>query len=330
MAGSLTLAADPSSPMMAATRQWVEGAVNRAGGPFLPVAGGTLVGPLLLSGDPSSPLGAATQQYVDGAITRAGGPFLQVTGGSLSGNLTVGGATALNAAVTMTGPLTITNVPGRGYNFTTTVTDPVVEVVTNQLLTNIVITSDNAQDVLNAYRSHINTNGFTFSSHHSPGLYGEGSAIDTVPGGTCVYAVGVIGTAGNNGLGNVTNAIAVMAHADYGNNITNAYGFYQEAPTRATNKYGAFFTHPVGVGTSAPVGDIEVRAGDALSTHRLLRIRNNAGSLLDIMADGKIGFGGVTPVARPNVTGSWAGNVAGKALAVALGQLGLITDGTTA
>jgi hypothetical protein len=45
--------------------------------------------------------------------------------------------------------------------------------------------------------------------------------------------------------------------------------------------------------------------------------------------NGNVGFN-TAPIAKPNVTGAWAGNTAGKALSTALAALGLITDSTTA
>jgi hypothetical protein len=49
-----------------------------------------------------------------------------------------------------------------------------------------------------------------------------------------------------------------------------------------------------------------------------------------LSVSGNTGFNGTTPIARPAVSGAWAGNTAGKALAVALAAYGLITDNTTA
>src|SRR5262245_28222516 len=57
MTGPLILAADPTDPLGAATKQY---AVARAGD--------TMTGPLILSGDPVVPLGAAPKQYVDVAV----------------------------------------------------------------------------------------------------------------------------------------------------------------------------------------------------------------------------------------------------------------------
>ena len=39
-----------------------------AGGPYVPLSGGTMTGPLVLSQDPVAPLGAATKNYVDDAV----------------------------------------------------------------------------------------------------------------------------------------------------------------------------------------------------------------------------------------------------------------------
>jgi hypothetical protein len=47
--------------------------VNAAGGPYLPLAGGTLTGALILAADPTVALGAATRQYADTKLPLAGG-----------------------------------------------------------------------------------------------------------------------------------------------------------------------------------------------------------------------------------------------------------------
>ncbi len=43
-----------------------------------------------------------------------------------------------------------------------------------------------------------------------------------------------------------------------------------------------------------------------------------------------VGFNGTGAIPKQNVTGAWAGNVAGKNLTIALAATGLITDSTTA
>ena len=79
LSGALSLAGDPSAPLQAATRQYVDLKINRAGD--------TLSGLLQLSGDPVTALHAATKSYVD----------------SNSGLLRLG--------FTMTGPITLVSDP---------------------------------------------------------------------------------------------------------------------------------------------------------------------------------------------------------------------------
>jgi hypothetical protein len=102
MAGPLTLAADPSSPLQPVTLQYysahlpivpapsstppaMNGAVaigtattwaradhvHPSDTTKLALAGGTMAGPLLLAADPSAALGTATKQYVDNAVAGA-------------------------------------------------------------------------------------------------------------------------------------------------------------------------------------------------------------------------------------------------------------------
>jgi hypothetical protein len=61
---------------------------HTAGGPFLPLAGGTVTGPITLAADPTAALQAATKQYAD--------KMLPLAGGTVTGNLTV-------AQISMTG-----------------------------------------------------------------------------------------------------------------------------------------------------------------------------------------------------------------------------------
>ena len=114
LTGALTLAADPSTSLQAATKRYVDTQVGTA----LPKAGGTLSGALLLAGDPATSLQAATKQYVDGQVASS----ISKTGGTLTGALTLSGdpASALQAATkqyvdarvtrsgdTLTGPLVL-------------------------------------------------------------------------------------------------------------------------------------------------------------------------------------------------------------------------------
>ena len=88
MTGPLSLAADPASPLHAATKEYVDTRILRSGD--------TLSGPLVLAGDPSTALGAATKEYVDGQSARS----LLTAGGTLTGpiTLTADPVTALQAA----------------------------------------------------------------------------------------------------------------------------------------------------------------------------------------------------------------------------------------
>lgn len=60
-----------------------------------------------------------------------------------------------------------------------------------------------------------------------------------------------------------------------------------------------------------------------------VQIRTNSILRYRIEGDGKMGWNGVTPVARPTVTGSKGGNVALGSLMTALAALGLVIDSTT-
>lgn len=65
MTGSLILAWDPTVPLEAATKGYVDGTVQSATLGFLHLSGGTMVGPLILASDPTGAMQAATKEYVD-------------------------------------------------------------------------------------------------------------------------------------------------------------------------------------------------------------------------------------------------------------------------
>ena len=81
LSGPLTLAANPSAPLQAVTKQYVDGQVSAT----VPLSGGTLVGATSFSGESKRTTPAATKQYVDGQISAA----VPVSGGTLSGALTL-------------------------------------------------------------------------------------------------------------------------------------------------------------------------------------------------------------------------------------------------
>jgi hypothetical protein len=64
MSGALTLNADPSSNLHASTKQYVDARVLKAGD--------TMTGALTLNADPTSNLHASTKQYVDARVLKAG------------------------------------------------------------------------------------------------------------------------------------------------------------------------------------------------------------------------------------------------------------------
>jgi hypothetical protein len=100
MAGTLTLFADPSGSLDAATKQYVDAGdalkVNKAGD--------TMTGALILNADPTLQLGAATKQYVD---THVGGGLADApSDGSSYGRRNGAWVTILNlTGGTLTGPL---------------------------------------------------------------------------------------------------------------------------------------------------------------------------------------------------------------------------------
>jgi formylmethanofuran dehydrogenase subunit C len=114
LSGPLSLAADPSAALQAATKEYVDTRLFRSGD--------TLTGPLTLVGNPSGALQAAPKQYVDNQVATA----VPLTGGTLTGPLSLAAdpSAALQAATkeyvdtrlfrsgdTLTGPLTLVGNP---------------------------------------------------------------------------------------------------------------------------------------------------------------------------------------------------------------------------
>ena len=89
-AGALYIAKSAITAGAFNSTQWTKvAAATDAGGPYLPIAGGTLTGALVLAADPGAALGAATKQYVDGKVSAA--PYLPLAGGTLTGLVTLSG-----------------------------------------------------------------------------------------------------------------------------------------------------------------------------------------------------------------------------------------------
>jgi hypothetical protein len=79
MTGALVLAANPTTPLQASPKQYVDMRAATA----LPVAGGTMTGALTLASDPTASLHATTKEYVDTQIAAA----LPKSGGTMTGVL---------------------------------------------------------------------------------------------------------------------------------------------------------------------------------------------------------------------------------------------------
>lgn len=79
---------DPVNPLEATPKQYVDGKVASMSTAYLPLVGGTLLGPLLLNANPTQTFEAVTKQYVDGLV---GGPFVLQSGGTMTGLLLLSG-----------------------------------------------------------------------------------------------------------------------------------------------------------------------------------------------------------------------------------------------
>jgi hypothetical protein len=316
---------------------------NPAGGPFLALTGGTMAGPLTLFGPPTADAHAATKAYVDAHAGGGGGlpdapndgsaygrlniawtPVLPLTGGSIGGNLGVGGTLLATGRATLAGGVTVVNDATRRLTVTSTVADPSIETIPNEVITNLSITSNSAQDILSwASRMHIKTGpGVVFSSQHTPGFYGECSAFDTDPAGTVNWCSGVMGTAGNNGVGTVVNACDFYARGTInsvaGGVVTNHYQFFGPSPVpgRATNEYGFYVASPSGIGTqTSPTAWLEIKGPDVLAATHLLKVSSSSAVVVDVtannvmsMATGTFGVGTSTPAGMIEVRGASALN----------------------
>ena len=93
MTGILTLSGDPTNALEAATKQYVDNSLSSL--PYVFRAGDTMTGFLTLSGDPTSALHAATKQYVDNAVSS--GPYVLKAGDTMTGQLTMQSNIALTA-----------------------------------------------------------------------------------------------------------------------------------------------------------------------------------------------------------------------------------------
>jgi len=103
MTGPLILAADPTVPLGAATKQYIDNShldiIGQLAGKVAK-AGDTMTGPLTLPGPPSAALHAATRAYVDAGDTATQGMLaakLDKAGGTMTGTLVLAGSPVANA-----------------------------------------------------------------------------------------------------------------------------------------------------------------------------------------------------------------------------------------
>ena len=119
MTGPLTLDADPTSPMQAATMQWVEAQVafpeaptdgqlygrvgaNNTWQPALPLAGGVVTGSITLPGNATQPLNAVPLQQLNSTVAS----YVPLAGNAtMTGPLTMGAGTTLTLAANAAQPL---------------------------------------------------------------------------------------------------------------------------------------------------------------------------------------------------------------------------------
>lgn len=107
MLGDLILNEDPTVPLQAATKQYVDDSFDPA--QFVEITGDTMTGPLVLSGNPVVALGAAPKQYVDQAEADA---VTAATAAAAAESVSLSGDT-------MTGPLILSGAPATGLGAAT-------------------------------------------------------------------------------------------------------------------------------------------------------------------------------------------------------------------
>lgn len=100
LAGPLLLQADPTGALGAATRQYVDGAITRAGGPFLALSGGTVTGPTTHSAALTASAAGTGLAVTNNATV---GGTLGVTGAATLGTLTTTGGAGFGGASSTTG-----------------------------------------------------------------------------------------------------------------------------------------------------------------------------------------------------------------------------------
>ena len=200
---------------------------------------------------------------LDAAVAAGGGSFLPLTGGTITAP---DGVTVLAVNGSNTQPTTdhIHNLFTSTVNFTADATTG----DTLGLVSYLVVAA-------NGHAVPANTAG------HTSAIYGN--AFLSTPG-TVGQINGVMGVSGNNSTGVLDVGVDFFGHPNYkvpGATINNHYFLYQEISGSATNEYGAYFSAPVGLGTTSPQFNLDLYAsvGWPNFTGNWLRVGQGVGSL---------------------------------------------------
>lgn len=239
-----------------------------------------------------------------GYLTAAQIALLAGTSGLPLPTLAVTGAATIGGALTVVGLVTLASlaISGGGPTIVNTVTftQPVAEVENSTFTTNLLLTANNAQDVLGQVsRMHVKAESFNQTSSHTTAFYGEASGFATLAGGIVSTLSAFIGVSGNQGLGTVTKGVDFYGHTSInsgGGALTNHYFLYQESSTAASNEYGGYLSAPLGIGTTAPSYNLDINgaAGANISATNWIRAGTGTGTLL-VTSTGTTLFPGFSP-----------------------------------
>jgi hypothetical protein len=177
---------------------------------------------------------------------------------------------------------------------------------------------------------------------------GSGSLMQIIdPGSTVINALQLSGGLSNSALtlravaapgDSLPCGVRLWALLNGSATLSNDNGplaTFTDANSSSTAALGYFvFTTQATAGT-APTISVTGSTNNSIKllskgTGTALVSAGGTGSVQLGISGDKIAFLGATAITKPSVSGSWAGNVAGQALAAALANLGLITNNTTA
>jgi len=207
----------------------------------------------------------------------ADGPWLPLTGG---GHLT--------GALTLDGALSVTTGPGiPALMVSTSKTDTAADYAFNTF-SSIVNYTANATGgdnlalisymVMRPNGHQVMLSGHTCAIYANAYLDNDGNAASR-----CAQLNGGMFVSGNGGPGTLDRGVDVFGHANFktgGGTITDHYFLYQEASSAATHEYGAYFSAPIGIGTTAPTYALHINcAGGA-------NVPFSNGIAVDMSADG--------------------------------------------